>query len=153
MSEPLESLTQQLIRRATEPFGLAILTGVTSSSFLFFGALVLTMDGTIPATITASERAKKGISDTSALKMWDWVFHRARVSQGLISLPSLFRLEELNLFVGPLTPVFAETFHRSWIAERCLLLGGFGLAPRPATHLARGGFLLIHTPTVHARTM
>ena len=79
MAQPIETLTQQLIRRATDPFGLALLTGVTSSSFFFFGATSLALNGALAATITQSERAGKGISDTSALKLWEWVFHRAKV--------------------------------------------------------------------------
>lgn len=82
-----EALTQQLVHRATDPFGLAILAGVTSSSFWFFGALSLMIDGVLPVTITESERAEKGLSDTSALKMWEWVFHRARVRFSKMSPP------------------------------------------------------------------
>jgi len=78
MAEPTETLVQQLILRVTDPFGLAILTGIASSSFFFFGSLVLVLDGVLPAIITEPERTKKGISDTSALKMWEWVFHRAK---------------------------------------------------------------------------
>jgi len=61
---------------------------VTSSSFWFFGSLALTMDGALPATITESERAKRGVSETSALKMWEWMFNRAKIhfaSAGLLS--------------------------------------------------------------------
>jgi len=79
MAEPIETLAQQLIHRATDPFGLAILTGVTSSSFWLFGSLGLAIDGLLPATVTQSERAKRGVSETSALKMWEWMFNRARV--------------------------------------------------------------------------
>ena len=79
MAKPIETLTQQLIHRATDPFSLAILTGVTSSSFFFFGTSGLALHGVVPAIITESERTKKGISDTSALKMWEWAFLRARV--------------------------------------------------------------------------
>jgi len=79
MAEPIQTLTQQLIHRATDPFGLAILTGMTSSSYWLFGSLGLAIHGTLPATINESERARKGISDASALKMWEWMFHRAKV--------------------------------------------------------------------------
>ena len=79
MTKPIETLTQQLIHRATDPFSLAILTGVTSSSFFFFGSLGLVLHGVGPAIITESERAKKGISIASGLKMWEWAFLRARV--------------------------------------------------------------------------
>ena len=79
MAEPIETLTQQFIHKATDPFGLAILTGMTSSSFWLFGNLGLVLDGLLPATINESERARKGISETSALKMWEWMFHRAKV--------------------------------------------------------------------------
>lgn len=79
MAEPIEILTQQLIHHATDPFSLAILTGATSSSFNFFGNLVLALNGVTPAISTELERTRKGISDTSALKMWEWVFHRAKV--------------------------------------------------------------------------
>lgn len=79
MTKPIETLTQQLIHRATDPFSLAILTGVTSSSFYFFGAFGLALHGIIPAVITESERAQKGISDTSALKTWKWALLRSKV--------------------------------------------------------------------------
>jgi len=80
MNEPTKSLPQQLIHSVTDPFSLAILTGVASSSFFFFfGNLGLMLDGIIPATITESERARKGISDVSALKMWEWMYYRAKV--------------------------------------------------------------------------
>ena len=79
MAGPIETLTQQLIRRVTDPSSLALLAGVTSSSFWLFGSLALAMDGALAATVTESERAKKGISETSALKMWEWVFNRAMV--------------------------------------------------------------------------
>lgn len=75
----VESLAQQLVHRTTDPFGLAILTGVASSSFWFFGTFVLSLDGTLPATITELERAKKDISNTSALKLWEWMFYRGMV--------------------------------------------------------------------------
>lgn len=80
MAGPVESLTQQLIHRTADPSNLAILTGVTSSSFWLFGNLGIALDGVLPATTTESERAKKGISDASALKLWEWMFHRAKVS-------------------------------------------------------------------------
>jgi len=89
MAEPIQTLAQQLIHRAIDPFGLAILTGVTSSSFWLFGSLGLAIDGLLPATITQSERAKRGVSETSALKMWEWIFNRTRV-RGFFPLP-LFR--------------------------------------------------------------
>lgn len=79
MTQPIETLTQQLIHRATDPFSLALLTGVVSSSFSFFGATGLALNGVVAATITQSERAKKGISDASALKLWEWAFHRGKV--------------------------------------------------------------------------
>lgn len=74
-----ETITQHLVRDTTGPFGLAMLTGAISSSFFFFGNLSLAMNGVLPATITESERAKKGISDASALKLWEWMFYRAKV--------------------------------------------------------------------------
>ena len=80
MAGPVESLTQQLVQRMQDPSSLAILAGVTSSSFWLFASLGLTLDGTLPATISESERAKKGISETSALKLWEWLAHRAKVS-------------------------------------------------------------------------
>ena len=79
MTGPVESLTQQLVQRVTDPFGLAILTGLASSSFWLFGGLELSLDGPLTATLTESERAKRGISVTSALKMWEWMFNRAKV--------------------------------------------------------------------------
>ena len=79
MSKPIETITQQLIHRATDPFSLAILTGVTSSSFYFFGNFGLALHGVAPAIITEPERAKKGVSVASGLKMWEWAFLRARV--------------------------------------------------------------------------
>lgn len=77
--QPAGTLTQQLVHRVADPFGLAILAGVTSSSFFLFGGLDLAFNGVLPATITESKRVKMGVSDTSALKMWEWVFHRAKV--------------------------------------------------------------------------
>ena len=79
MAGPTESLTRQLIHSATDPFTVAILAGVSSSSFYFFGNLGLALDGTIPATVTRSERARKGISDTSALNLWEWMYNRGKV--------------------------------------------------------------------------
>lgn len=79
MAEQIETLAQQLIHRVATPFGLAILTGVACSSFTFFGGLSLELDGVLSATATESERARKGISDTSALKMWEWMFRRGKV--------------------------------------------------------------------------
>ena len=79
MAELTKSLTQRLTYSATDPFSLAILAGVASSSFYFFGNLSLALDGTLPATITESERTRKGISDTSALQMWEWMYNRAKV--------------------------------------------------------------------------
>lgn len=79
MANSVESLTQQLVHRVTEPFGLAILTGLASSSFFFFGGVGLAVDGIIPATSTGSERAKKGLSDPVAMKLWEWMFYRAKV--------------------------------------------------------------------------
>ena len=79
MAEPIQSLTQRLAYRITDPFILAILTGVAFSSFYFFGNLANALDGTLPATITESERSRKDISDTSALKMWEWMYGHAKV--------------------------------------------------------------------------
>jgi len=79
MAKPIETITQQLIHRATDPFSLAILTGMASSSFFFFGSLGLALHGVVPAIITEPERTRKDISDTSALKMWEWAFLRTRV--------------------------------------------------------------------------
>lgn len=90
MVEPIETLTHKLICRATDPFALAILAGVTSSSFWFFGTLALAMDGILPATISESERTKMGISETSALKMWEWVLYRTVVR---------FSFFEMSLFL------------------------------------------------------
>ena len=95
MAEPTESLTQQLIHSATDPFSLAILTGVASSSFFFFGNLGLVLDGILPATITEFERAKIGLSDTSALKMWEWMYYRAKVRFPTVIPPSWPRLSRL----------------------------------------------------------
>jgi len=86
MAEQIETLAQQLIHRVTTPFGLAILTGAACSSFSFFGALSLELDGVLPATATESERARKGISDTSALKMWEWMFRRGKKHFGSTTL-------------------------------------------------------------------
>ena len=80
MAGPVESLTQQLIHRMQDPSSFAILAGVTSSSFWVFASLGITLDGVVPATMSESERAKKGISDASALKLWEWLAHRAKVS-------------------------------------------------------------------------
>ena len=79
MAGPTESLTQRLIHSATDPFSLAILTGVASSSFFFFGNISLILDGVLPATITESDRDGKGVSDTSALNMWEWMYNRTKV--------------------------------------------------------------------------
>ena len=89
MAEPTETITQQLIHRATDPFSLAILVGVASSSFFFFGNLGLALDGILPATITESERARERISDASALKMWEWMYHRGKVRFPKTTLPSI----------------------------------------------------------------
>ncbi|KAF9789768.1 hypothetical protein BJ322DRAFT_1105630 [Thelephora terrestris] len=91
MAGLVESLTQQLTHRMSDPSILVILTAVTSSSFWLFASLGITLDGVIPATITASERAKRGISDASALKLWEWMFHRAKkhfISTALLSCAS-----------------------------------------------------------------
>jgi hypothetical protein len=80
VTAPVESLTQQLIHRTTDPFSLALLTGVASSSYWLFGSLGIATLGTLPATFTKSDRAKAGVSDTSALKLWEWVFKHAAVS-------------------------------------------------------------------------
>ena len=79
MAEPIESLTQQLIdiHRTIDPFSFAVPTRVVSS--FFFGNLGPTMDGIIPATITVSGRVANGIGETSVLKMWEWMYYRARV--------------------------------------------------------------------------
>ena len=79
MAEPTGSLTKQLIHSATDPFSLAILIGVTSSSFYFFGNLIIALDGALPATITKSERTRRGVSDASALNMWEWTYNRGKV--------------------------------------------------------------------------
>jgi len=79
MAESTESLTQQLIHSATDPFNLAILAGVSSSPFYLFGNVGLALNGILPATITKSEGTRKGTSDTSALNMWEWVFNRSKV--------------------------------------------------------------------------
>ena len=79
MTEPVQTLTQQLLHRTTDPFTLALLTGAASSSFWFFGALGVSAFGILPATLSESERAKKGVSDASALKLWKWMFDRAVV--------------------------------------------------------------------------
>ena len=89
MTGPVESLTQQLVHEATNPFGLAILTGVAASSFWFFGGLALALDGALAATITESERDKRGVSVASALKLWEWMFNRAKVGFFSPGLPSL----------------------------------------------------------------
>jgi len=93
MAEPIESLTEQLIHSATDPFSIAILAGVASSSFFFFGNLGLALDGVLPATITESERTRKGISDISALNMWEWMYNRAKVGLPADSHPFLTRAE------------------------------------------------------------
>ena len=87
MTEPVQGLTQQLIHHAMDPFGLAIMTGVAATSFWLFGSLSLAIDGAFPAVSTQSERAKRNISETSALKMWEWASTRARVR---VSLPPWF---------------------------------------------------------------
>ena len=80
MTQPLQPLTQQLVQRLVSPFGLAIVTAMASSSFWLFGSLELALDGVVPATATEAERAKKGVSDAAALKLWEWGFPRAKVS-------------------------------------------------------------------------
>jgi hypothetical protein len=75
-----QPLTQQLVQRIADPFGLAILTGVASSSFWLFGNIAIALDGILPATSTLSGREKTGVSDASALKLWEWMFHRAKAS-------------------------------------------------------------------------
>ena len=87
MTDPIETLTQHLIRRATEPSSLALLTAVASSSFFFFGNLGLALNGVFPATITKSERTRNGVSEESALKLWEWAYPRARVRLQKESLP------------------------------------------------------------------
>jgi len=80
MAEPTESLlTQQLIHSATDPFRIAILAGVACSSFYFFGILSLALWGIVPATMTESARTRKGVSDASALNMWEWMYHGGKV--------------------------------------------------------------------------
>jgi hypothetical protein len=111
MAEPIETLTQQLIYRATDPFCLALLTGTTSSSFFLFGTLGLAVDGVLPATITESERAEKGISDISALKMWEWVFHRAKVRFHKIPPPILTRAKSV---VNSLRVLYSFRRNISW---------------------------------------
>ena len=85
MTQPLTSVTHQLTQRLVSPFGLAIVTGVASSSFRFFGSLELALDGVFPATGTEAERAKKGVSDAAALRLWEWVFYRAKVSPSSVA--------------------------------------------------------------------
>ena len=145
MAHSIESLTQQLAQRATDPFSLAIVTGMTSSSFLLFGGLGLALDGAFPAVITESERVQKGISDTSALKLWAWMFNRARVSS--------FSLELHRLSTNPLMACLAETLRYISAIERHILFGGFSLPPRPTTHLIRGFSAVIFSRTLHARSM
>ena len=79
MAEP-GSLTQQLIQRIADPFTPAMLIAVACTSFMFFGALEMALDGILPATITKAEREKKDMSDASVLKLWEWVAPRAKVS-------------------------------------------------------------------------
>ena len=96
MSQPLQPLTEQLTQRLVNPFGLAIVTAIASSSFWFFGSLELALDGIFPATGTEAERVKKGVSDAAALKLWEWAFPRAKVS--LLQLHNLtFRSADGNL--------------------------------------------------------
>lgn len=80
MSEPVEFLTQKLIHRVADPFGLALLIGVTSSSFWIFANIGIALDGALPATITESERTKMGVSNASTLKLWVFMYDRAKVS-------------------------------------------------------------------------
>lgn len=118
MTEPIQTLAQQLIHRATDPFGLAILTGVTSSSFWLFGSLGLAINGLLPATITQSERAKRGVSETSALKMWEWMFNRAKVRGGLSPSP----YSDQNCYMISVVrkgPPISLRAHRSF--PRCIL--------------------------------
>ena len=117
MAEPVKTLAQQLIHRATDPFGLAILTGVASSSFWLFGSLGLAIDGLMPAVSTQSDRAKKDISETSALKMWEWLFDRAKV-----------RFSKKSPRPPSLSPLSLRT-HRSFRRYILDRLGSF-LAPR-----------------------
>ena len=79
MAGPIGSLIQQLIYSATDPFSIAILIGVASSSFYVFGSLGIALDGTLPAVLTESERVRRGISDSSALNMWEWTYNRGKV--------------------------------------------------------------------------
>jgi len=112
MAEPIETLTQQLIHRATDPFSLAILTGVTSSSFWLFGSLGLVINGPMPATVTQSARAKKDISETSALKMWEWVFNRAKVRFSQRSPPPIPTRATSRLYENLLSPCTHRLFRR-----------------------------------------
>jgi hypothetical protein len=83
MAQPVETcqtLTQQLIQRATDPFGIVALTGVISSSYSLFGILGFGISGLTPTMITQSERPKNVISETSALKLREWMYYRAVVS-------------------------------------------------------------------------
>ena len=91
MAEPTESLTR-LMHFATDPFSLAILAGVTSSSFYFFANVGLALIGIVPAITTKSERTRKDISDTSSLNMWAWMYNRAKVRPPT-TLPPLTRAE------------------------------------------------------------
>lgn len=126
MTNPVESLTQQLIQRATDPFGLTILTGVASSSFFVFGNLALALDGVFPATVNESERAKKDVSETSALKLFEWMFNRAKVCFfPLFCLGSHPFATHILLLMACL----AETLRYIRGIERYILFGGFGLPP------------------------
>ena len=89
MVEPVESLTKQLVQRITDPFGLAILAGVTSSSFWFFGNFGMALDGIVPAVSTEKERGKKDVTDVSALRLWEWFYNRGKASV-YYSLPFAF---------------------------------------------------------------
>lgn len=88
MLGPVEPLTQQLIHRFADPFGLALLTGVTSSSFWIFGNIGIALDGALPATITESERTKVGVSNASALKLWGFMYDRGKKQFGVASVLS-----------------------------------------------------------------
>jgi len=77
MAKPTQSLTQQLTHRAANPHP-------DRAPLLVF--LLLQKDGTLPATITESERISNSVSETSASKMWEWMYNRAKVISSTIIL-------------------------------------------------------------------